>query len=262
MVQSLQIIYGPVSGPMLQEEAKLTAERLGDNEFQDSNGWLEKWKKRYNFKEMRVAGEDGAVNEVTLDSWQERVKELTKVYAPENDRNMDETGQFWKALPDKSLSEAGKRCRGGKKAKQRCTWAFFVHAAGGKEEPVVIGKSKKPCCFKHLKDKTKPYKCCYFSNSKAWMRTEIMVNVLTKLIGRLKREGSTIILFLDNVPCHPHELKGQFSNITLWPFCRKIQHRRLSLLMPELLNCGRLRLEERCFALYVAKWVKKSQVRL
>ena len=136
---------------------------------------------------MRVAGEDGDVNEVTLDSWQERVKELTKGYAPENVWNMDETGQFWKALPDKSLSEAGKRCRGGKKAKQQCTWAFFVHAAGGKEEPVVIGKSKKPCCFKHLKDKTKPYKCHYFSNSKAWMRTEIMVNVLTKLNGQLKR---------------------------------------------------------------------------
>ncbi|CAB4019426.1 tigger transposable element-derived 6-like, partial [Paramuricea clavata] len=103
------------------EEAKLTAKRLGDNEFQGSNGWLEKWRKRYNIKEMRVAGEDGDVNEVTLDSCQERVKELTKGYAPENVWNMDETGQFWKALPDKSLSEAGKRCRGGKKAKQRCT---------------------------------------------------------------------------------------------------------------------------------------------
>ena len=240
---------------MLQEEAKLTAERLGDNEFQGSNGWLEKWKKRFNIKEMRVAGEDGDVNEVTLDSWQEHVKELTKGYAPENVWNMDETGQFWKALPDKSLSEAGKRCRGGKKAKQRCTWAFFVHAAGSKEEPIVIGKrSKKPRCFKHLKDKTKPYKCRYFSNSKAWMRTEIMVNVLTKLNGRLKREGSTIILFLDNAPCHPHELKGQFSNITL-AFLPKNT-------TSNTINCGRLRLEESCFALYVAKWVKKSQVRL
>ena len=28
-------------------------------------------------------------------------------YKPENVWNMDETGQFWKALPDKSLSERG-----------------------------------------------------------------------------------------------------------------------------------------------------------
>ena len=47
-------------------------------------------------------------------------------------------------------------------------------------------------------------------------------------------------------------LKVSFQTL-LWPFCRKIQHRRLSLLMPELLNCGRLRLEESCFASYVAK---------
>ena len=166
----------PVSGPMLQEEAKLMAERLGDSAFQGSNGWLEKWKRRYNIKEMRLAGEDGDVDETTLESWQERAKELSKGYAPEDVWNMDETAQFWKALPDK------KRCRGGQKAKQRCTWAFFVNAAGGKEKPIVIGKAQNPRRFKHLKDKSQPHKCRYYANKKAWMKTEIMVKVLETLI--------------------------------------------------------------------------------
>ena len=204
-----------MSGPMLQEEAKVIADRLGDNVFKASNGWLEKWKKRYNIKEMSVAGEDGDDNSVTLESWQERAKELSKGYAPEDVWNMDETGQFWKALPNKSLSESGRRCRGGKKAKQRCTWAFFVNASGGKEEPVVIGRSAKPRCFKHLKDNTRLYKCHYFSNKKAWMRTEVMVNILTKLNRRVRNEGRSIILFLDNAPCHPPELKDQFSHIKI-----------------------------------------------
>ena len=73
-------------------------------------------------------------------------------YKPESIWNMDETGQFWKALPDKSLSERGKRCRGGKQAKQRLTWAFFVSASGEKENPIVIGKSLNPRGFKNLRD--------------------------------------------------------------------------------------------------------------
>lgn len=66
--------------------------------------------------------------------------------------NMDETGSFWRGLPDTSLNEKGRRCRGGKQAKQRHTWAFFVNAAGEKEDPIVIGKYAKPHCFNNLKD--------------------------------------------------------------------------------------------------------------
>jgi hypothetical protein len=45
---------------------------------------------------------------------------------------MDETGSFWHGLAVKSLDERGKRCSGGKKAKQCNTWVFFVNAAGEK----------------------------------------------------------------------------------------------------------------------------------
>ena len=52
-----------------------------------------------------------------------------------------------RALPDKSLSERGKRCHGGKNSKERATWAFFVSASGEKEAPIVVGKSRNPHCF-------------------------------------------------------------------------------------------------------------------
>ena len=103
-------------------------------------------------------------------------------------RPIDETGSFWKGLPDASLNEKGKRCRGGKQAKQRNTWAFFVNAAGGKEDPIVIGKSAKPHCFKNMKDISRPYGCWYFSNRKAWMKSEIMEEVMTRLNEKLKRK--------------------------------------------------------------------------
>ena len=83
----------PVSGLMLQGEALIISERLGENSmgFTASNGWLSKWKKRYNISEMKVAGEEGDVSQETLSSWDERSCELMRGYEPRNVWNMDET---------------------------------------------------------------------------------------------------------------------------------------------------------------------------
>ena len=161
---------------------------------------------------MNVAGEEGDVKEETMTSWAERARELVRGYQPVDVWNMDETGLFLKALPEKSLSERGKRCRG-KKANQ--TWAFFVNARGGKEAPIIIGKSVKPRCFKSLNDKNRPYSCHYFANKKASMTSEIFEEIVHELNRRMKRQKRKIILFVDNAPCHPPLPSHHFSNIKL-----------------------------------------------
>ena len=103
-------------------------------EFKASNGWLEKFKIRYNIKGMTVSGESGEVREETVQSWKERLPVILAGYSPQDILNMDETGKFYRALPNKSLSEAAKQCRGGKQSKERITCVFFVNAAGGKRE--------------------------------------------------------------------------------------------------------------------------------
>ena len=102
-----------------------------------------------------------------------QVKEITQGCATQDVWNEDETGSFWKAQPEKSLSVGGKCYRVGKNYIQRVTVAFFLSAAGGKESPVLIGKSKKPHCFLKLKDASHPCGALYFSNDKAWICTEI-----------------------------------------------------------------------------------------
>ena len=205
----------PVDGPMLREEARLIAEKLGETSFKGTDGWLAKWKQRHNVAQMSVAGEEGDVCQETLESWRERVKELMRGFEPADIWNQDETGTMWKALPEKSLAERGKRCRGGKNAKQRIAAAFFVNAAGGKETPILIGSSKKPRCFANLPHISRPCGADYFSNDKGWMKSDIMINVPTKLNNKLKRTDRQILLFLDNAPCHPPSMKGMFSNIKI-----------------------------------------------
>ena len=135
---------------------------------------------------MTVAGEEADVSPQTLESWKERSKGLIKGWKPENVWNMDKTGCFWKGIPDVSLSEKGKRCRGDKQLKQRNTCAFFVNAAGGEEDPIIIGLAVQLRCFKHLTDRKRPYGCYYFSNKKAWMTNDIMDNILSSLNQHLQ----------------------------------------------------------------------------
>ena len=79
--------------------------------FVASDGWLEKWKATYAIKEKRIVGEGGDVPEETVSSWIERLQELTEGYSSENIWNVDESGCFFKALPDAGLVQKGKKAK-------------------------------------------------------------------------------------------------------------------------------------------------------
>ena len=115
-------------GPMLKEEAMLIKERLNKDElatFTASNGWLEKFKQTYGLRETRITGEVDDILKMTFQSWIERLPELTSGYNLRNIWNMDELGFFFKALLEKDLLEKLRRCKVGKKSKQRLIAAFF-----------------------------------------------------------------------------------------------------------------------------------------
>ena len=134
----------------------------------------------------------------------EGIQELIKEYLSEIIWNMDKSGCFLKALPDNRIVEKGKEAKGGEKFKQRFTIAFLVNAAREKtDEAVVIWKSKKPRCFKHLSDKSRPADVHYFSNPKSWMTSDVMQAVLTRFNRKLLLEQRKVVLILYNATCHP-----------------------------------------------------------
>ena len=67
--------YPRLGGPQIAEKGRQIA-TLGKAGFTCSNGWLEKWKSRYNIKQFVISGESGDVDGVTIDSWKERLPEL------------------------------------------------------------------------------------------------------------------------------------------------------------------------------------------
>ena len=147
-------------------------------------------------------------------SWKERLPEIVVGYAPRDVWNIDETGCLWRVLPEKGFGKKGQQCKGGKKSKHRATIAFVVNAAGESEcKPIVIWKSNNPRCFKNVDKKKLPVQ--YFSQAKAWMTGEILDSGLNELNRYLKCSGRSVLLLMDNVGCHPPELKSKYSNIKI-----------------------------------------------
>ena len=201
--------------------------------FKASRGWY-----YYGIKQRAVEGESGQIKTETVESWMERLRELCKGYKLEDIWNEDETGCFFRGLPDKSSAGEGCRCKGGKKSKLRMTVAFFVNAKGEKEEPpIAIWKSKNPRCFKNLRDKRRPANVTYFSNPKHWMNSEIMIELLEGNRRRMRREQREIILFLDNTGCDPVSLQEMLSFSPFSP-------NATSCLQP--LNAGVIKISKKC----------------
>ena len=53
-------------GPQLCEKAKQIADQLGVDNFKASNGWFDRWKKRYDIHRMKINGESGDVSGDTI----------------------------------------------------------------------------------------------------------------------------------------------------------------------------------------------------
>ena len=171
-------------GSQLQEKAKEIATMLGKPDFKGSNGWLDKWKRQYNIRQIQVSGESGDVSDTTVESWKERLPELVRGYRAEDIWNLDENGCFWRSLPDKGFGQKKTKCKGGKKSKNRFTSAFIVNVAEGKEMPVAIWKSENPRCFKGINKSQLPVK--YFNQPKAWMSGDILHQVLSQINRQIK----------------------------------------------------------------------------
>ena len=155
-----------------------------------------------------ISGEKGCVDGIVVDDWKERLPDLISGYKPDDIYNMDETGLFYRDLPDRTLAVKGQECTGGKKAKERITLALCVSLTGEFERPLVIGRAAKPRCFKHLCLDKLPVTWKF--NKKAWMTTELFNEWIGNFNKKMTAQNRKVLLMLDNAPSHP---KKDLSNV-------------------------------------------------
>lgn len=121
---------------------------MGPTDFKASSGWFENFKKRNNITFYKICGESGSVSEEACKEWLETLPPILKENDPQNIFNADETGLFFKCLPDKTMGVKGEACPGGKKNKERLTLLICTTMEGTEKlKPFMIGKSQKVKMF-------------------------------------------------------------------------------------------------------------------
>ena len=96
-------------GRILKEKAIEIAGQLGCEEFKASNAWHDHWKNAtMHVRQMKVSGESGDVSGANVNSWKERLPDILQGYSAKDVWNLDETGCFWRVLPDKGFNQQAK----------------------------------------------------------------------------------------------------------------------------------------------------------
>lgn len=156
----------PVSGDLLQTKAISLACLLGHHDFKGSSGWLQRFKNHHEIMCHTLSGEGSAVNLDSCEKWLENFRPLLQEYEERDVYNVDETGVFYKLLPERSLAVKNETCHGGKKHKDQVTAVVAVNMDGSdKRRLTVIGKSARPRCLRGVRN----LQVDYWSNKKAWM---------------------------------------------------------------------------------------------
>ena len=98
---------------------------------------------------------------------------LRQQYIEENIFNADETGIYFCALLDSTLTFQNDTRRGTNKSKERITCLMACSMAGEKKKLLIVRKSKKPRCLKNV-----ILPVYYNANPRSWMTGAIWESFL------------------------------------------------------------------------------------
>ncbi|XP_037527773.1 tigger transposable element-derived protein 6-like [Rhipicephalus sanguineus] len=200
----------PISGPILAAKAKNFAFLLGRPDFEPGGGWIQRFKDRHGIVYKNVVGEAASLDSQAKEEWLlEKLPGVLERYADKDVYNCDETALFFQMMPSKTHALKGDPCPGGKHSKLRVTVLLCANMDGSHRlKPFVIGRSKKPTCFKNQHIPVR-----YRSNKKAWMTRQLFEEWLLEVDGIMEGQGRKVVLLLDN--CSAHAVSPKLTSIEL-----------------------------------------------
>nr|XP_014424896.1 tigger transposable element-derived protein 1-like [Pelodiscus sinensis] len=222
----------PISLSLVQEKARslfndLKATRTaskGDcnEEFVASKGWFNRFKKRTNLHNIKVQGEAASADVSAASSFPKILEDIIDDggYLPEQIFNVDETGLFWKKMPERTyISKEEKSAPGHKASKDRLTLLLGGNASGDlKLKPLLVHRSLNLRALRNVTKASLPV--IWRANSKAWitlaMFEEWFSNHFVPAVERYclgKNIPFKILLLLDNAPGHPNTLDDMHPNV-------------------------------------------------
>lgn len=191
-----------------------------------SHGWFEKFKQRHSLHNLKLKGEQSSADIIAAQEYPEKFSELISAHSYTRDQifNADETGLYWKKMPDRTfVAKSIKSASGYKTAKDRITILFCSNASGDYiMKPLVINKAQTPRAFKGIIKENLPV--YWMANKKAWVTAATFSHwFYTMFVPDVKRylnsKGQPIkaLLLVDNAPGHPIDLEHENIKVVFLP---------------------------------------------
>ncbi|KAG8239370.1 hypothetical protein J437_LFUL018712 [Ladona fulva] len=205
-------LHIPLSGEMICEKALFFHGEMteSDEDFVASKGWLDRFKHHHGIRRLKITGEKLFSNENAIEPF--RIELLLHVI---NEKNLsseqiyiaDESGLFWRMLPDKTLSDLNEKVTPGRKViKGRITFMLCANVAGKHKLPLfVVGTAKKTTSLQ-----VSHGLCMLFGQKNAWVTQELFLELFkAEFVPAVGQHMKSInlpqgaLLLLDNCPGHP-----------------------------------------------------------
>ncbi|GFY31831.1 tigger transposable element-derived protein 1 [Trichonephila clavipes] len=176
----------PVSGYLIQEKVlqfyksmkqsePSTSSSQAGKEFSASKTWLTGFLKRNALHNIKITGESVTADEGAVKIFPEELAKIIEDgdYSADQVFNADETGLYWKKLPNRTyITKDEKTASRHKASKDRVTLLLCSNASGDRMlKPLLINKSLRPRALKGKDLKQLPVH--WMANPKAWMTTAI-----------------------------------------------------------------------------------------
>lgn len=166
----------PLSADLIKAKAKDIFRKINpekdESAFVASNGWYDRFKRRHGIQFLNISGEKVSADLSSITPFIHRLRaKMNEMNITENQLyNADESGLYYRMLPNKTFVAATEKTAPGRKsAKERVTFMLCANADGThKTKVLVIGKSKKPRCFEGFNNPL-----LYANSKNAWMTRHI-----------------------------------------------------------------------------------------
>lgn len=208
-----------LSVTMIQEKAKSLFDDLqreqGESsqkeKFSASKGWFVRFKERHRVPRFKTNSAASGNKDAYLEVLKSIIEEGK--YTPQQVFNVDETGLYWKRMPERTFISVEEKAEPGfKSSKDRLMLLLGGNAAGDfKLKPLLVYHSENP---KALKGYSKPnLPVIWRSNKKAWATRSIFHEWFTYFFCPAVEKycaqnnlANKALLIIDNAPCHPVNL--------------------------------------------------------
>ncbi|KFM77792.1 Tigger transposable element-derived protein 1, partial [Stegodyphus mimosarum] len=207
-----------IYGDLLKQIPHTFTKEESEDSFKASRGWFDNFRKRTGIHSVvrhgEAASSDVKAAEVYIITFSELIE--AKGYLPQQVFNCDETGLFWKRMPNRTyITAEEKTMPGHKPMKDRLTLALCANASGDcKIKPLLVYHPENPRAFRSHKILKVKLPVMWRANPKAWLTRKFFVEWINLVFGlsvkKYLQENNLpmqALLVLDNAPAHPLNLE-------------------------------------------------------